>query len=223
MSCIRIATHPLQNLAQDEVAQPYAGRAESLVQPLGLRRPPPTEVGNPDRGVDDDHRLPVLRPPDAHLGQIACPLDPAAQTAHARLAMQRHQAAQPSLDHRPLGGKSTGGKCIPQQSVVDDNVGAHVYRLTLRCVSVKGPNPGLRPLLLRVPTAQLLSPELLVLEIVVSRASFRGVDALILRKTSPVPSTHPSLPSVHLLPQALQGPSLVPAGICQPAIPSGEK
>ena len=52
--------------------------------------------------------------------------------------MQRHQAAQPSFDYRPLGGKSAGGKCILHQSVVDDDVGAHVYRVTLRCVSVKG-------------------------------------------------------------------------------------
>ena len=52
--------------------------------------------------------------------------------------MQRQQAAQPSFDYRPLGGKSAGGKCVLHQSVVDDDIGAHVYRLALRCVSVKG-------------------------------------------------------------------------------------
>ncbi len=67
----------------------------------------------------------------AHLGKIAFPLHFAAQAPKTGLSLDLNQHAQTGLDHSPFGRETRRVHGLFDQFVIDHDIGAYAYLLSI--------------------------------------------------------------------------------------------
>jgi hypothetical protein len=102
-SCERlIASDTLKSLAENQIGQSEALPTKLAIKVVGLFVPQTTQIVDPDRRINDDHRFLLCKSPVTRFAKVAVPTDLASKPPNGGLRPSLNQQAQSFLDCGPF-------------------------------------------------------------------------------------------------------------------------
>lgn len=96
-----------------ELGSGLGDATELLVRAIGVFVPQAKQMGDPGRGIEDDHRFLLCKSPETRLVKVSVPADPASKPPNGSLRPSLDQQTQSFLDCGLFCPCSTALDCLP--------------------------------------------------------------------------------------------------------------